>query len=119
MMKEDISTFVNHLNEKLRQNGVVCLVEGKHDKEALEHIGIKGKIVTLQGHSFSEIYDLFFEYNTKTVVLMMDYDKEGKQMTKKLKNLLGHQLYIDETPRKLLSRITMGRIRHIEDLNHY
>ena len=50
---------------------------------------------------------------------MMDYDKEGKQMTKKLKNLLGHQLYIDETPRKLLSKITMGRLRHIEDLSHY
>jgi 5S rRNA maturation endonuclease (ribonuclease M5) len=89
------------------------IVEGKRDKEVLCSLGFK-KILTIQ----KGIYETTEEIKGKEVLILTDFDSEGRQIAKKLNLILQHLGYkVDkETRRKVGFMFTKLKIRKIEEL---
>ena len=112
---DDIKKFIKHLNSK---NESVVVVEGKRDSIALGKLGFSGKI--LEFHSFKGIVkfsDSVAKY--KNIILLLDGDRKGKYLTKRIIDLLEHRTKIDLSFKKKLVSITKGKIRFIEQLVCY
>ena len=112
---DDIKKFIKHLNSK---NESVVVVEGKRDSVALRKLGFSGKI--LEFHSFKGIVnfsDSVAKY--KSVILLLDGDRKGRYLTKRIIDLLEHRTKIDLSFKKKLVSITKGKIRFIEQLVCY
>ena len=87
----EIKKFVIHLNS---QKDSVVVVEGKRDSNALRKLGFSGKI--LEFHSFRGLVkfsDSVAKY--KNVILLLDGDKKGRYLTKRIIDLLAHRVKID------------------------
>ncbi|MDE1770001.1 MAG: topoisomerase [Thaumarchaeota archaeon] len=114
---EDISKvkdFVKSLNSK---HGIV-VVEGKRDEDALKKLGYTGKIC--QFHSFKGLIkfaDSMPKY--KNLILLLDADRKGRYLTKRIISQLQHRMTIDLSYRKDLTVITKGRVKNVEDLVLY
>ena len=112
---DDIKKFIKHLNSK---NESVIVVEGKRDSIALRKLGFSGKI--LEFHSFKGIVkfsDSVAKY--KSIILLLDGDRKGRYLTKRIIDLLEHRTKIDLSFKKKLVSITKGKIRFIEQLVCY
>ena len=112
---DDIKKFIKHLNSK---NESIVVVEGKRDSIALRKLGFSGKI--LEFHSFKGIVnfsDSVAKY--KSVILLLDGDRKGRYLTKRIIDLLAHRVKIDLSFKKKLVSITKGKIRFIEQLVCY
>jgi 5S rRNA maturation endonuclease (ribonuclease M5) len=110
-----VHDFIKSLNSK--HNGIV-VVEGKRDEAALKRLGFAGKIC--QFHSFKGLIkfaDSMPQY--KNLILLLDSDKKGRYLTKRIMSQLQHRMSIDLTFRKKLTIATRGRIRNVEDLSVY
>ena len=111
----EIKKFVIHLNS---QKDSVVVVEGKRDSNALRKLGFSGKI--LEFHSFKGIVifsDSVAKY--KNIILLLDGDRKGRYLTKRIIKLLEHRTKIDLSFKKKLISITKGKIRFIEQLVCY
>ena len=111
----EIKKFVIHLNS---QKDSVVVVEGKRDSNALRKLGFSGKI--LEFHSFKGIVifsDSVAKY--KNIILLLDGDRKGRYLTKRIIKLLEHRTKIDLSFKKKLVSITKGKIRFIEQLVCY
>lgn len=113
-----LQRFVNMLNEE-SSNGAVIVVEGKRDVNALASIGFKGNVVTL--NSFRGITSLVDSLERESkVILMLDMDRKGKYLTRKILTLLQYSgKNVDMFYKKMLAAITKGKVRHTEDLTIY
>jgi 5S rRNA maturation endonuclease (ribonuclease M5) len=113
-----LQKFVNMLNEE-SSNGAVVVVEGKRDVNALASIGFKGNVVTL--NNFRGINSLVDSLERESkVILMLDMDKKGKYLTRKILTLLQYKgKNVDMFYKKMLAAITKGKVRHTEDLTIY
>ena len=112
---EEMKKFVKHLNSK---KDSVVIVEGKYDSIALRRLGFSGKI--LEFHSFKGIVifsDSVAKY--KNIILLLDGDRKGRYLTKRIIKLLEHRTKIDLSFKKKLISITKGKIRFIEQLVCY
>ena len=112
---DDIKKFIKHLNSKKES---VVIVEGKRDSNALKKLGFSGKI--LEFHSFKGIVkfsDSVAKY--KNIILLLDGDRKGRYLTKRIIDLLEHRTKIDLSFKKKLISITKGKIRFIEQLVCY
>ena len=112
---DDIKKFIKHLNSKKES---VVIVEGKRDSNALRKLGFSGKI--LEFHSFRGLVkfsDSVAKY--KNVILLLDGDKKGRYLTKRIIDLLAHRVKIDLSFKKKLISVTKGKIRFIEQLICY
>jgi 5S rRNA maturation endonuclease (ribonuclease M5) len=110
-----VKEFINSLN--FIQSGIV-VVEGKRDEEALKKLGYCGKIY--QFHSFKGLVkfaDSMPRY--KNLVLLLDSDRKGRYLTKRIIAQLQHRMKIDLSYRKKLTTITKGKIKNVEDLLIY
>ena len=111
----EIKKFVNLLN--LQKNSVV-VVEGKRDSAALKKLGYSGKIIEF--HRFNgmiKFTDSAAKY--RKLILLLDGDRKGRYLTKKIIGLLEHRTKIDLLFKKKLVSITKGKIRFIEQLVCY
>ena len=111
----EIKKFINLLNSQ--KDGVV-VVEGKRDSAALIKLGYSGKI--LEFHKFNgmiKFADSAAKY--RKLILLLDGDKKGKYLTKKIIELLEHRTKIDLLFKNKLVSITKGKIRFIEQLVCY
>jgi len=111
----EIKKFVNLLNS---QKDSVVVVEGKRDSAALVKLGYSGKI--LEFHKFNgmiKFADSAAKY--RKLILLLDGDRKGKYLTKKIIELLEHRTKIDLLFKKKLDSITKGKIRFIEQLVCY
>ena len=111
----DIKKFVNMLNS---QKNCAVVVEGKRDSAALVKLGYSGKI--LEFHKFNgmiKFADSAAKYSR--LILLLDGDRKGKYLTKKIIDLLEHRTKIDLLFKKKLVSITKGKIRFIEQLICY
>ena len=111
----EIKKFVIHLNS---HKDSVVIVEGKRDSNALRKLGFSGKI--LEFHSFRGLVkfsDSVAKY--KNVILLLDGDRKGRYLTKRIIDLLAHRVKIDLSFKKKLVSITKGKIRFIEQLVCY
>jgi len=111
----EIKKFINLLNSQ--KDGVV-VVEGKRDSAALVKLGYSGKI--LEFHKFNgmiKFADSAAKY--RKIILLLDGDRKGRYLTKKIIELLERRTKIDLLFKKKLVSITKGKIRFIEQLVCY
>ena len=111
----EIKKFIDLLNSE--KDGVV-IVEGKRDSAALVKLGYSGKI--LEFHRFNgmiKFADSAAKY--RKLILLLDGDRKGRYLTKKIIELLEHRTKIDLLFKKKLVTITKGKIRFIEQLVCY
>jgi 5S rRNA maturation endonuclease (ribonuclease M5) len=109
-----VKDFVKSLNSR---HGIV-VVEGKRDEDALKKLGYTGKIC--QFHSFKGLIkfaDSMPKY--KNLILLLDSDRKGRYLTKRIISQLQHRMTIDLSYRKELTAITKGRVKNVEDLIMY
>ena len=111
----EIKKFMDSLNS---QTNCVVVVEGKRDAAALVKLGYSGKI--LEFHRFNGMIK-FADSAAKyyRLILLLDGDRKGKYLTKKIIDLLEHRTKIDLLFKKKLVSITKGKIRFIEQLICY
>ena len=112
---DEMKKFMKHLNSKKES---VVIVEGKRDSNALRKLGFSGKI--LEFHSFKGIVkfsDSVAKY--KNIILLLDGDRKGRYLTRRIIDLLEHRTKIDLSFKKKLISITKGKIRFIEQLVCY
>jgi len=111
----EIKKFINLLNS---QKDSVIVVEGKRDSAALVKLGYSGKI--LEFHKFNGMIN-FADSAAKyrKLILLLDGDRKGRYLTKKIIELLEHRTKIDLLFKKKLVSITKGKIRFIEQLVCY
>ena len=111
----EIKKFINLLNS---QKNSAVIVEGKRDSAALIKLGYSGKI--LEFHKFNgmiKFADSAAKY--RKLILLLDGDRKGRYLTKKIIGLLEHRTKIDLLFKKKLVSITKGKIRFIEQLVCY
>ena len=111
----EIKKFIDLLNSE--KDGVV-IVEGKRDSAALIKLGYSGKI--LEFHRFNgmvKFADSAAKYHK--IILLLDGDRKGRYLTKKIIELLEHRTKIDLLFKKKLVSITKGKIRFIDQLVCY
>lgn len=68
--------------------GTPIIVEGRKDEVALRALGIQGPIHCIQANSLPlfEVAEQLAHY--KRVILLTDFDDQGKKLSKKLRNYL-------------------------------
>ena len=111
----EIKKFMNMLNS---QKDSIVVVEGKRDSAALIKLGYSGKI--LEFHKFNgmiKFADSAAKY--RKLILLLDGDRKGRYLTKKIIELLERRTKIDLLFKKKLVSITKGKIRFIEQLVCY
>lgn len=77
------------LLEKLRDEsseGALLLVEGQRDAEALRIIGVEGEILAIKsrGDNLIDLIDRIEKCGKKEIVLLMDFDRYGREITERL-----------------------------------
>jgi 5S rRNA maturation endonuclease (ribonuclease M5) len=112
----DLENVVKEMNEYVD----VVVVEGKHDKEALEEMGITKEIAMYSGSKYS--YADFIEYlrlRYKRVAILTDYDKAGRRFNKKLSTGLEKEgVKVEKIYREKIRKILKTKgMRCIESVN--
>lgn len=91
-----MSTKLKDKQEKLEQiiakladeaaKGKPVVVEGKKDAQALQEIGVCGTVVTVKtgGKSFLEAASEIESLGVKEAILLLDFDRRGKEGIKRL-----------------------------------
>jgi len=114
----EIAEIKKFMDSRNSQTNCAVVVEGKRDTAALVKLGYSGKI--LEFHRFNgmiKFADSAAKYSR--LILLLDGDRKGKYLTKKIIELLEHRTKIDLLFKKKLVSITKGKIRFIEQLVCY
>ncbi len=84
--EEKIAAILEALKEEV-EKGAPVVVEGKKDIAALRTLGVEGKIITVKtgGKSFLDAVSKIEQLRDKNVILLLDFDRRGKEGTKRLK----------------------------------
>lgn len=116
---EGLRGFVRMLNEEY-ENGSVIVVEGKRDARALASIGFTGQLNEFNHFKGVTNFVDCHSIPGKKIILLLDMDRKGKQLTSKLlKRLQFTGNNVNLSYKRSLARICNGRIRHVEDLRAY
>ncbi len=95
-----MSTHLREKEEKLEETlanlsreagkDAVIVVEGKKDVQSLASLGINGKMVTAKtgGKSLMDVVAEIEQTKPKEVILLLDYDRRGREWTSRLKHFL-------------------------------
>ena len=95
-----MSTRVKEKEEKILQvlealaeesvKGKPIVVEGKKDVETLRALGVDGTVLTIKtgGKSFLDAVSEIEKMDVPEVILFLDFDRRGKEGTKRLKQSL-------------------------------
>ena len=110
-----LKKFITQLNSAKKS---VIIVEGKKDAEALRKIGCLGKIIEF--HKFNNINDFADKVAAyQEIILLFDWDRKGSYLTRKVIKLLERRTRINLTIKKKLHKITIGKIKFVEQLGEY
>ncbi|MGC9094724.1 MAG: toprim domain-containing protein [Candidatus Bathyarchaeia archaeon] len=87
--EEKILQLLEGINEEAAK-GKPIIVEGKKDIAALKALAIEGKIITAKtgGKSFLELISEIERTSAKEVILLLDFDRRGKELTRNLKRYM-------------------------------
>ena len=86
---KDIKEKILQLLERLTSEsdkGTPIIVEGQNDVEALRKLAIKGDVIAAKasGRSLLDVLREVRKRGIREVVLLMDFDRRGKEWTKRL-----------------------------------
>ncbi len=116
---ERLRSFIGMLNEE-SEKGTVIVVEGKRDAEALSRVGFTGSPAVF--HHFKGIADFLDSHEStgRKMILLLDMDRTGNYLTSRLVSQLQSRRHsVTLSYKRLLARITNGKVRHVEDLVTY
>jgi 5S rRNA maturation endonuclease (ribonuclease M5) len=87
--QEKILQIISKLMEAAAK-GVPIVVEGKKDAQAIQQLGVNGKVLTVKtgGKSFLEATAEIEQFDTREVILLLDFDRRGREGTKRLQQNL-------------------------------
>ncbi len=107
---DDWEAWVADLNE----SGSVVVVEGRKDAAALHAVGVTAPVQPLNGRPLFHVVEAVSDSFSKAV-LLVDLDREGKQLYGRLrKGLEAHGVRVDTKFREFLQ---VQRVSHIEGLD--
>lgn len=116
---------INCLIEDLKGEtsmGALLIVEGERDIEALKTIGIESNILAVKSHgkSLQDIIDEIGSISDREIILLMDFDEHGRELTERLaRNLERSKVRLNiEFWRKLCSLLE-NDLKDIEGLATY
>lgn len=110
----EITTNVKNMLEKISDNKVAVIVEGKKDRAALRKIGIHSNIFVLNTKPLFAVAEEIAESCGEAVILT-DLDDEGKKLYGKLNTLLQRLgITVNNDVRNFLFRNT--KLRQIEGI---
>ncbi|MCS7120455.1 MAG: toprim domain-containing protein [Nitrososphaerota archaeon] len=83
--REELLELIDDLRDCLNE-GMPVIVEGENDVETLKSLGVNGDIIAAKayGKNFHGILEEIESRKKSEVILLMDFDRRGRQMTKKL-----------------------------------
>ncbi|HJW65986.1 MAG TPA: toprim domain-containing protein [Candidatus Bathyarchaeia archaeon] len=119
--EEGITQILNALAEESAK-GTLILVEGKKDVEALRTLGIEGSMQTVKtgGRSFVDVVSELEESKAPKVILLLDFDRRGKEGTRRLKqNLERAKIKTEIEFWRALSRLAGRDVQCVEGLVAY
>jgi len=119
--EEGITQILNALAEESAK-GTLILVEGKKDVKALRILGIEGSMLTVKtgGRSFVDVVSELEESRTPKVILLLDFDRRGKEGTKRLQlSLEKAKIKTDVELWRALSRLAGRDVQCVEGLVAY
>ncbi len=120
-MVEELSTKtekrleeIHKLLERLRKQssrGTPIVVEGRNDVQTLDRLGITGDIISAKtsGKSFLDVVGEIEKRGKRKVILLLDFDRQGKDWTYRLARCLEG---IKITPNLLFWRRLLGLVGH-------
>lgn len=87
--EEKIEQIIECLKEESAK-GTPIIVEGKNDTETLRALCVEGKIISAKtgGKSRLDVISEIEKTGTREVILLLDFDKRGREWTDMLKQLL-------------------------------
>jgi 5S rRNA maturation endonuclease (ribonuclease M5) len=102
--------------DQLNDSGRALIVEGREDAKSLRNIGIKNEIIILHsGPRYKLIEHLVKKH--KRVVILTDFDKEGKRLYGMLnRELAPFGVHVDKHFREWLQKTTLDQIEGIDTL---
>jgi 5S rRNA maturation endonuclease (ribonuclease M5) len=93
-LREKEEETVKVLNAIVEESacGTPILVEGRKDEEALRRLGVEGRIVRIKtgGKSFLGVATQIEHEKLPKVILLLDFDRRGKQATNRMRRMLEH-----------------------------
>ena len=100
-------------------NGTPIIVEGPRDRESLERLEVKGDVISAKtkGKTLLDTLQEIEDRNKDEVILLMDFDRRGKEMTARLiKNLEKSSIKTNLVFWKKLSSLVRRDVKDIEGL---
>lgn len=87
--EERILALLERLAQK-NSKGIPIIVEGRKDVEALRALGVEEEFIEAKtaGKSFMEVVSEVEKWKTHEIVLLLDFDRRGREWTKRLKQHL-------------------------------
>jgi len=119
--EEKILQILNELAAE-SEKGTPIIVEGKKDVEALRALGVKGTVLSVKtgGKSFLDIVTEIEQMDAPEVILLLDFDRRGKEGTKLLRqNLERAKIKSNDKFWIALSALVGKEIQCVESLNAY
>ncbi len=119
--QEKLENLIAKLAEDAAK-GKPIVVEGKKDAQALQDLGVNGTIVTVKtgGKSFLEATLEIENLEVGAVVLLLDFDRRGKEGTLRLKRDLERaKINVDTRFWRELQALVGREIQCIESLPAY
>jgi 5S rRNA maturation endonuclease (ribonuclease M5) len=103
-------------------NGTPIIVEGLRDRESLERLEVMGDVMSVKtsGKTLLDTLQEIEDRNKGEVILLMDFDRRGKEMTARLiKNLEKSRIKTNLVYWKKLSSLVGRDVKDIEGLSTY
>ena len=107
-------SFIKTL-EELRARAVI--VEGRKDVRALESLGVQN-IIPLNNTPLAEFAQKVAESQIHEVIILTDFDREGRKLEKKLDTLLkSYKVRTNRRLRRILMGFGKGRIEDFKGIS--
>ncbi len=127
-----MSTHLKEKEERVQQllellmaesgKGIPIIVEGKKDIEALRALNVEGEIISVKtgGRSFLDVLSELEKTRPREVILLLDFDRRGREWTRRLKQHLETARIVPNTTFwSRLSAILGREVKDIEGLTAY
>jgi len=127
-----VSTHIKEKKEKIEQiltkltedsaKGKLIVVEGAKDAQTLRMLGVNGRILQIKtgGKSFLEATTEIEKLKPQVVILLLDFDRRGKEGTKRLKQDLERaKVKVDMSFWRGLQALVGREVQCVESLNVY
>lgn len=112
----ELVRLINRVAEE-SERGTVIIVEGTRDRDSLRSIGVTGRIICMQSSRQNPIGLIEKLGDTRGVLVLTDFDREGVSLAKRLaRHLNSQKIHANLVIWRDLRRLTRSDIRSIEEL---